>query len=106
MECGACRGKRWQKAGMSRHRQQRFRCPACTSRQTAHTVSAFCGHRFPDDIIALAVRWYLSYRLSYADVADACAARGVLMRPTSKFLEDPATPSELSTNWGRPLTSL
>ena len=31
---------------------------------TAGTGSACSGYRFPDDVIALAVRWYLRYRLS------------------------------------------
>ncbi len=30
---------------------------------TARSVSAFNGYRFPDDIIALAVRWYLRFGL-------------------------------------------
>jgi transposase-like protein len=28
------------------------------------------GVRFPDDIIALAVRWYVRYRLSCAEVSE------------------------------------
>jgi hypothetical protein len=34
---------------------------------------------FPDDIIALAVRWYVRYRLSYAEVTEWLAERGVLV---------------------------
>src|SRR5438552_4068264 len=34
---------------------------------------------FPDDIIALAVRWYVRYRLSYAEVSEWLAERGVLV---------------------------
>ena len=40
-------------------------------------VACVREHRFPDAIIALAVRWYLSYRLSSADVAEWLAERGV-----------------------------
>ncbi len=38
-----------------------------------------CLHepRFPDDMIALAVRWYIRYRLSYADVVEWFAERGL-----------------------------
>ena len=32
---------------------------------------------FPDDVIALAVRWYVRYRLSYADVVEWFAERGL-----------------------------
>lgn len=85
LECGACRGERWQKAGLSRHGQQRFRCPACTGRQSAHAVSAFRGHRFPDVVIALAVRGYLTYRLSHADVAGWLAERGAPADPSTIY---------------------
>jgi transposase-like protein len=41
--------------------------------------SAFSRGAFPDDIIALAVRWYVPYRLSYAEVSEWLAERGVLV---------------------------
>jgi IS6 family transposase len=34
-------------------------------------------HAFPDDAIALAVRWYVRYRLSSADVVGWVAERGL-----------------------------
>ena len=37
----------------------------------------FCGRHFPDDIISLAVRWYLRYSLSYRDLEEIMAERGV-----------------------------
>ncbi len=40
----------------------------CGRRFTARSASAFSRHRLPDDVIALAVRWYARFRLSYADV--------------------------------------
>ncbi len=40
-------------------------------------MSAFSHHSFPDDIIALAIRWYVRYRLSYADVVEWLAERGL-----------------------------
>ena len=36
-------------------------------------------HTFPDDVIALAVRWYVRYRLSYADVVAWFAERGLVV---------------------------
>jgi len=39
--------------------------------------SAFTGYRFPPEVILLAVRWYLRYGLSYRDVAELLAERGV-----------------------------
>jgi IS6 family transposase len=35
------------------------------------------GYRFPREVIAVAVRWYLRYGLSYRDVEDLLAERGV-----------------------------
>ncbi len=39
--------------------------------------SAFKGFRFPPEIIVLAVRWYLRYGLSYRDLEELLAERGV-----------------------------
>jgi len=39
--------------------------------------SAFAAYRFPPEIILLAVRWYLRYGLSYRDVEELLAGRGV-----------------------------
>jgi len=58
---------------------QRFRCSQCGRRFTRRSNSAFSGRGFPDDIIALAVRWYVRYRLSYAEVSEWLAERGVLV---------------------------
>ena len=38
---------------------------------------AFAGFRFPSEIIVLAVRWYLRFRLSYRDVEELLTERGV-----------------------------
>jgi len=37
----------------------------------------FYGRHFPDDIISLALRWYLRYSLSYRDLKEILAERGV-----------------------------
>jgi len=39
--------------------------------------SAFVGFRFPPEVITVAVRWYLRYGLSYRDVEDLLAERGI-----------------------------
>ena len=39
--------------------------------------SAFAGFRFPPEIIVLAVRWYLRFGLSYRDVEELLAERGI-----------------------------
>jgi transposase-like protein len=45
---------------------------------TAHpSTSVFAGFRFPPEAISLAVRWYLRYGLSYRDVEELLAERGI-----------------------------
>jgi transposase, IS6 family len=39
--------------------------------------SGFAGFRFPPEVIMVAVRWYLRYSLSYRDVEELLAERGV-----------------------------
>ena len=39
--------------------------------------SMFAGFRFPREVISVAVRWYLRYGLSYRDVEELLAERGV-----------------------------
>jgi transposase, IS6 family len=39
--------------------------------------SAFAGFRFPPEVIVVAVRWYLRFGLSYRDVEELLAERGV-----------------------------
>ena len=61
------------------------------------TSSAFAGFRFPREVITVAVRWYLRYGLSYRDVEELLAERGIrvdhvtvfrwVQRFTSEFME-------------------
>ena len=39
--------------------------------------SAFAGFRFPPEVITVAIRWYLRYGLSYRDVEELLAERGI-----------------------------
>jgi len=47
------------------------------SRPPVQAPSAFVGFRFPPDIILLSVRWYLRYGLSYRDLEELLAERGI-----------------------------
>src|SRR6478735_3298864 len=38
---------------------------------------AFAGFRFPPEVILLAVRWYLRFGLSYRDLEELLAERGI-----------------------------
>ncbi len=39
--------------------------------------SSFAGFRFPPEVIPVAVRWYLRYGLSYRDIEELLAERGI-----------------------------
>ncbi len=48
-----------------------------TGVMTSSSASAFAGFRFPREVISVAVRWYLRCGLSYRDVEELLAERGV-----------------------------
>ena len=77
MQCIGCGSEQTRRDGQTRLGGQRWRCNPCGRRFTARSTSVFTNHSFPDDLIALAVRWYVRYRLSYADVVEWFAERGL-----------------------------
>ncbi len=85
MQCNQCGGEQFTKAGRDRQGRQLYRCRMCRRRITTRSGSAFRGYRFPDEIIALAVRWYLRYRLSYMDVVEWLAERGITVDPSTVY---------------------
>lgn len=87
-EAAGCRGygsAAMRKHGRERHGRQSHRCLGCGRRSTARSTTPFAGCRSPPDIIALAVRRYLRYRLGDADVAELLAERGVVVDPSSLY---------------------
>jgi transposase, IS6 family len=52
---------------------------------SAGSSSAFAGFRLPREVIAVAVRWYLRYGLSYRDVEELLAERGVTVDHVSVY---------------------
>jgi len=48
------------------------------------TSSAPAGYRFPREVIAVAVRWYLRYGLSYRDVEELLAERVAAGTPAKR----------------------
>ncbi len=92
MRCIRGRSERTRKDGHTRLGGQRWRCIQCHRRFTARSTRAFSHHSFPDDVIALAVRWYVHYRLSYTDIVAWCAerclivARSTIERCVQRFL--------------------
>src|ERR671932_103227 len=83
MLCVGCSGEQRTKAGCGHQGRQLFWCAGGGRRQTERSASAFSGSRFPDEIIALAVHWYLRFRLSYTDLVDLVAERGIQVDPSS-----------------------
>ena len=69
-DVGGARGANSRRPGVIGPGRQIYRCATCARRHTDRSTSAFRGYRFPDDIIALAVRWYLRFRLPYADIVE------------------------------------
>jgi len=57
MWCQRCAEEQFVKAGRDRAGRQIDQCVTFARRQTDRSTSAFYGYRFPDDLIALAVRW-------------------------------------------------
>src|ERR1700704_424370 len=47
--------------------------------------SEFSGFRFPPDVIAVSVRWYLRFGLSYRDVEELLAERGIVVDHVTVF---------------------
>jgi transposase, IS6 family len=85
MRCGRCGSERTRRDGQTRLGGQRWRCHACRRRFTARSTSAFSRHTAADDVIALAVRWYVRYRLGYADVAEWLAERGLMVNRSTVY---------------------
>ncbi len=85
MDCIRCESKATRRDGQTRLGGQRWRCNACHRRFTARSSSAFSHHAFPDDVIALAIRWYVRYRLSYADVVEWFAERGLVVNRSTIY---------------------
>src|SRR5918998_1174396 len=78
MACVRCGSVRTGRDAQTRLGGQRWRCERCRRRFTARSASACSRRGFANEIIALAVGWYVRYRLSYADVAEWLAERGLL----------------------------
>ena len=74
--CPRCAGAEVKKDGRVRE-TQRYRCRACRRTFVARTGTPFAGHRWPQEVIVTAVRWYCRFRLAAADVRDLLAERGV-----------------------------
>jgi transposase-like protein len=57
--------------------------------------------RFQPDIIELCVRWYLTYRLSYRDLVEMLAERGVAVSHTTIYRWVQRYVPEFERRWSR-----
>jgi IS6 family transposase len=83
--CPDCGSAATRRNGRDRQGLQVRQCRRCGRRFTARSATPFSGYRFPPDVIALAVRWYIRYHLSYADVAELLAERGVCVDASTVY---------------------
>src|SRR5262249_1514637 len=83
--CPRCSSGSVTKDGTTKLGGQRFSCSRCSRRFTLRSSSAFSGRAFADEIIVLAVRWYVRYRLSYAEVSEWLAERGILVDQSTVY---------------------
>ena len=83
--CPHCERENIVKNGRDRRGAQVYRCADCHCSFTALTGTPFSGHSFPPAVISLAVRWYLRFRLSYADVVEWLAERFIPVDASTVF---------------------
>jgi transposase, IS6 family len=82
MACMRCGSGRTRRDGQTRLGGQRWRCNDCRRRFTAR---AFSERGSADEVIALAVRWYVRFRLSYADIVEWLAERGFSLERSTVY---------------------
>ncbi len=75
--CSHCSATRTHKDGRDRAKKQRYRCSACKRSFTERTGTPFKNHRWPREVIVMALRWYFRYKLSAANVRELLAERGM-----------------------------
>jgi IS6 family transposase len=72
----------------------------CHPRPAAIARSAFASFCFPPDVIVLAVRWYLRFALSYRDIEELLAERGIDVDHVTVYRWGPAIHADAGR--GRP----
>lgn len=83
--CPGCGLAGTRRNGRDRQSRQIHQCRGCRRRFTARTATPFSGDHCPPDVIALAVRWYLRFCLSDADVTALLVERGVTVDASTVY---------------------
>src|SRR5258708_38744104 len=75
--CPRCSSTNLTRDGHDQRGRPIHACGACGRHATAESTSLVSGHRFPRDIILLAVRYYLQLRAAAERIAGILADRGI-----------------------------
>src|SRR6267154_2545223 len=75
--CPYCSSSELTRDGHDQRGRAVYACRACGRHATSDSVSLVAGHRFPRDIILLAVRYYLQLGAAAERIAGILADRGV-----------------------------
>ena len=68
--------------------------------RSRHADAAFRYRHFEQDLIVLCVRWYVTYRLSYRDLAQMMAERGIAVAPSTIYRWVQRFVPEFEKRWG------
>jgi transposase-like protein len=77
LTCPDCHRPATKRDGYDACARQRYTCRPGHRHFTAHSTSAFTGHRWPPDVILRATRWYCRLPLSAAQVMRLVAERNI-----------------------------
>jgi transposase-like protein len=69
--------------------------------RSRHADSLFRYRQFEADVIVLCVRWYITYRLSYRDLVQMMAERGIELAPSTIYRWVQHLVAEFEKRWNR-----
>src|SRR3977135_200434 len=106
--CPRCSSSNLTRDGHDERGRVVYACAACGRHATAGSASLVSGHRFPRDVILLAVRYYLQLGAAAERIAGVLADRGIdvsgrtILRWVQKF--GPALSDEIR-RWRKPVST-
>ena len=107
--CPWCSSSRLTRDGRDERGRVVYACAGCGRHATTESASLVSGHRFPRDIILLAVRYYLQLGAAAERIAGVLADRGLdvsgrtILRWVQKF--GPALAQAVRQHRARPVTT-
>src|SRR6266508_2831806 len=107
--CPWCSSSRLSRHGRDERGRVVYACAGCGRHATTESASLVSGHRFPRDIILLAVRYYLQLGAAAERIAGVLADRGLdvsgrtILRWVQKF--GPALAQAVRQHRARPVTT-